>query len=236
MGAPHNFVDEKLIRELNYAIDEANTMKVRVDNGDKLESKVVCQPLVWRVHGWEFQFNLRTLKLGGTDMVLGLNWMSQFGPIIFDFVRGFVRFKYKQEEITLQNGDPASQVMLIEMKEVDDLLTKHSYGVAGQLYTITEGKEEEIPKQIMEVIGQFLGVSKEPKGLPPHRSHDHQIPLKEGAQPFKKWKSKFEKLVKEMLVGGGADNINPAYATLHYLLNPRVVKRTRQLLTTQMTS
>lgn len=34
-----------------------------------------------------------------------------------------------------------------------------------------------------------------------------------------------------MLVEGGADNMNQAYASLHCLLNTRVVKRMRQLLT-----
>lgn len=81
----HSFVDERLIKELNYATNEANVMAIRVANGDKIESRAVCQPLVWRVHDWEFQFNLRALKLGGSDMVLGVDWMSQFSPIVFLF-------------------------------------------------------------------------------------------------------------------------------------------------------
>lgn len=44
-------------------------------------------------------------------------------------------------------------------------------------------------------------------------------------------KSEIEKLVKEMLVEGGADNVNLAYATLHYLFNPMVVKKMKQFLT-----
>lgn len=48
-GSTHSFVAEKLNREMNYTMDEANTMKVTEDNSDKLESKAVCQPLVWRV-------------------------------------------------------------------------------------------------------------------------------------------------------------------------------------------
>lgn len=38
----HSFVDEKLIKELNYAIYENNTITVKVANGDKLESKAIC--------------------------------------------------------------------------------------------------------------------------------------------------------------------------------------------------
>lgn len=42
----HSFVDERLVRELNYATDETRIKKVRVANGDKLKSKAVCQPLI----------------------------------------------------------------------------------------------------------------------------------------------------------------------------------------------
>lgn len=38
-----------------------------------------------------------------------------------------------------------------------------------------------------------------------------------------------------MLVERGANNVNQAYVTLHYLLNPRVVKRMRQLISYKMT-
>lgn len=53
----HSFVDENLIKELNYTIDKTNTMTMSVANEDKLGSKAVCQPLVWRFLEWKFQFN-----------------------------------------------------------------------------------------------------------------------------------------------------------------------------------
>lgn len=76
-GSIHSFVDEKLVRVLNCATNEYRVMTVRVANGDKLESKAVCQPLVCGVQGWDFQCKLRTLKLRDSNMVLGVNWMSQ---------------------------------------------------------------------------------------------------------------------------------------------------------------
>lgn len=60
---------------------------------------------------------------------------------------------------------------------------------------------------VSKLLQNFQGVFTEPQGLPPRRSHDHGIPLKEGAQPvcvrpyryacFQK--DEFEKIVKELL-------------------------------------
>lgn len=101
-GSTYSLIDERLVGELNYAIDETKTMTVRVTSRDKLDSKFILKQLIWKVHDWKFQYKLGTLKLGGSDMVLGVNWISQVGPIIFDFIQGYVKFKYNQEEIKLR--------------------------------------------------------------------------------------------------------------------------------------
>lgn len=47
----------------------------------------------------------------------------------------------------------------------------------GLLLHLIEGKEEfqpgEIPQPIQKLLNQYMGVFSDPKGLPPHRSHDH---------------------------------------------------------------
>ena len=41
-----------------------------------------------------------------------------------------------------------------------------------------------IPTEMKELLAQFKEVFAEPQGMPPIRSHEHGIPLKEGATPF----------------------------------------------------
>lgn len=88
---------KKLVRKLNYVTDEANIMTVRVANGDKIESNVVCQPLVWRVIGIPVQ--AKDIDLAGSDMMLGVNWMGQFSLVLFDFVHRCIKFKDKSGEV-----------------------------------------------------------------------------------------------------------------------------------------
>ena len=87
-------------------------------------------------------------------------------------------------------------------------LKRQTYGVIAQLVAVEEeGNPDQIPTEISQVIEQYRDVFAEPKGMPPTRSHDHQIVLKEEAKPFQVrpyrcpyvQKTEIKKLVKEML-------------------------------------
>lgn len=70
--------------------------------------------------------------------------------------------------------------------------------------------QNEIPKQVEDLLLEFEEVFQEPRGLPPSRSHDHSIVLKEGTSPISVQlyrypyyqKAEIEKFVKEKLAIG----------------------------------
>ena len=70
--------------------------------------------------------------------------------------------------------------------------------------------QNKIPEQIEKLLLEFMEVFQEPKGIPPSRSYDHSIVLKEGTSPISVrpyrypyyQKSEIEKLIKELLVMG----------------------------------
>lgn len=166
-GSTHSFIDDELARELNLAIDGTKTSTVRMENGEKLESKALYSPLTWKVQNWEFQCHLRTLKLCGSEIVLGLNWMSRFCPIMFNFTLGIIKFKHEGTEVNLRSKDTVPDVKMIGVEKMKNLFRRNSCGIDGQLYTITKGEKKEILKQITEIINQCPGVFEEPRVLPP---------------------------------------------------------------------
>jgi hypothetical protein len=70
--------------------------------------------------------------------------------------------------------------------------------------------QNKIPEQIEKLLLEFMEVFQEPKGIPPSRSHDHSIVLKEDTSPISVrpyrypyyQKSEIEKLIKKLLVMG----------------------------------
>ncbi|XP_027169435.1 uncharacterized protein LOC113769164 [Coffea eugenioides] len=128
--------------------------------------------------GYEFQHQFNTLRLGGCDMILGVDWLARYNPMEFDF-RG-LSMKFRKEK---------QQVSAVVDKEPD---------------------QEPTPPEMEKLLQEFKDVFQEPQGLPPERSQDHCITLKEGAKPFQIrpyrcpyiQKTEIEKLVQEMLQTG----------------------------------
>ncbi|KAE8677721.1 UPF0603 protein [Hibiscus syriacus] len=49
------------------------------------QSTAKSNKMSWKMQGYEFQHDFRVLSLGGSDMVLGVDWMKEFSPILMDF-------------------------------------------------------------------------------------------------------------------------------------------------------
>ncbi|KAL2532080.1 Uncharacterized protein Adt_05431 [Abeliophyllum distichum] len=110
---------------------QAMSLTVTVANGQKLDSKSVNLPITWQMQGIEFQFKLRSLQLGGSDMVLGVNWLSQFGPVTFDFKEGHINFMSDGGKVTLCSGNVDGRIELINGPQLESSLVQQPYGLVG---------------------------------------------------------------------------------------------------------
>ena len=153
---------------------------------------------------------MRTLKLGGSDMVVGVDWLKKYSPVVFDFNFLFIQFSKDGQTVTLNSNDYEGELSLLRESKARKWFRKHIYGVIGCICASSEGQqgeEEPIPGEVLDLLIEFEDVFAEPKGLPPPRSQNHQIVLQEGARPFKLrpyrilyiQKAEMERLVKEML-------------------------------------
>ena len=70
-------------------------LMVAVANGSKITSAATCKQLVWSMQGREFRADMRLILLGGYDMVLGIQWLSQLGSILCDFKILWMEFKWE---------------------------------------------------------------------------------------------------------------------------------------------
>lgn len=53
-------------------------------DGSSISSAAVCPNFHWSMQGEQFNAELRLLPLGGSDMVLGVQWLKEFGPVTMD--------------------------------------------------------------------------------------------------------------------------------------------------------
>jgi hypothetical protein len=75
-GSTHNFIDESTISELNGSKSKTTLLAVTVANGNVMLCKMQSPGFTWFMQSYEFKANLRVLKLGRHDIVLGVDWLK----------------------------------------------------------------------------------------------------------------------------------------------------------------
>ena len=126
-----------------------------------------------------------------------------------------LRFKVGEQKVQLK-GDTSLCKTQVSLRSMMRAIQSERQGILldfGQLtfVSIEEKSRAEGPHQhpaiVAELIKEYLGIFSTPLGLPPARSHDHVIVLKEGTSPIsvrpyrypQSVKDEVERLIAEML-------------------------------------
>ncbi|KAF5469943.1 hypothetical protein F2P56_010498 [Juglans regia] len=208
-GSTHNFLDPLVVQAAKLKVHDDLKLQVRVANGDKLVSSGSCEEVI-KVQDSKFRIPFHVLALGGCDIVLGVQWLKTLGLICWDFNSMSMSFTVGQSKITLhglksdgmklQNGEGNLKSALVRQQ-------------GWFLQLRTEDSIEKPGSQVHEVeelLQGFEHVFAEPVGLPPIRSFDHHIPLREGTGPvsIKPYryphyqKTEIENIVQDLLKSG----------------------------------
>lgn len=71
-GATHNFISEKIVKELQLATKATSHYGVILGSGEAIKGKGVCEDVEIKLNGWKVVENLLPLELRGVDVVLGM--------------------------------------------------------------------------------------------------------------------------------------------------------------------
>ncbi|XP_074342267.1 uncharacterized protein LOC141679753 [Apium graveolens] len=84
-GSTHNFIDTSKALKLNCTMEKIAPMSVKVADGGQLICDKIIRGFVWKMQGVSFMADVLLLPLNGSDIVLGIQWFSQLGPVLWDF-------------------------------------------------------------------------------------------------------------------------------------------------------
>lgn len=65
-------------------------MVVMMANGEKMVTDASCEGLIYSLQGQTFKDNLRLLNIQGYDMILGIDWLTQFRPMQVDWLEKWI--------------------------------------------------------------------------------------------------------------------------------------------------
>lgn len=207
-GSTHSFIEPDSLRQVVRVAELTNPLIIAVADGNKMASNAICKDFQWHMQGQDFTANLRVLPLGGCD-VLGVDWLHN--PITLDYGKLSIILHKGKKKVTLQGNTEEGSLKMISGKALHKLFTKAKDGVMGYIFFLTAKEGEVLPvPAVQAIIKKHQKMFEEPKGLPPIRTQDHKIPLKDGSQPVNLrpyripyiQKAEVEKQVREMLNSG----------------------------------
>ncbi|XP_027088526.2 uncharacterized protein [Coffea arabica] len=228
-GSSDSYINSELVIALDIPYRMVSPFSVIVRNGACVTSKAICPRVRWEVNQHKFGFDLKVMQLSGWHIMLGVDWMTHFSPITFDFHNLGISMKYQGEMVHLQGSSEDCELDLIRGKDLRHFIEyKKKYFAIRTMETDMASTsaskktgEDQQPQEIRDLLEEFSVVIQQPVSLPPARACDHAIPLKPGAQPFKlkpyrylhSQKNDIEKQVTMMFQHGIARNSNSPFAS-----------------------
>jgi hypothetical protein len=150
------------------------------------------------------------LPLSTYDLIIGMDWLETHSPMMVHWAHKWLTIPIKGTYVTLHGL--ASSVLLESMVQVCNL-----FELSDKEQTILQ----KLPAAIQDLIQQYFSVFDVPKGMPPARECDHQIPLIPGARPVQMrpyryapaTKTEIENQVSEMLRSGIIEPSKSAFSS-----------------------
>ena len=114
-GSTHSFLYEHTATKLRCELVQTRPMKVQVANGNHLVSQYECRDFSWKIDDKEFKTAVRTLPMGGYDLVLGVDWIGSFGLVTFDYKKLLLQFQYQGKRVTLKGNSHSNNPRIQQM-------------------------------------------------------------------------------------------------------------------------
>lgn len=210
-GASHNFISSISASRLGLPVQQTKRYNVTVGDGYRVQGSGVCQDVELEIQGLKVLQSFYLFDLGGADIVLRVEWLESLGEVKVNWKLLTMKIKEGDRSICLR-GDPSLSKTLVSLKSILKAVNSGEQGMLIEFGEVTlEGLDApKVSSEIEALLKQFPEVCQPTVGLPPPRSRDHAIIIKEGEQPpnirpyrYPHYqKSEIEKLVKEMMVAG----------------------------------
>ncbi|GJX02126.1 retrotransposable element Tf2 [Tanacetum coccineum] len=140
--------------------------------------------------GQTFQADMMLIPLGGCEMVLGVQWLATMGDIVCNFLQLRIEFVYQGRKVALR-GVPQPTLQWMQGKQLGAKLFSMAlcvypfYGVQAELMSTGINSEPtNVHPSLSPLLHKYERVFVVLKLLPPHRKHDHRIPLQDNTAPI----------------------------------------------------
>lgn len=186
--ATHNFISLELVNRLGIPLTEPTKFGVETGTGESVQGQGLCKDVVLILQELTIVETFLPLELGSTDVVLGMQWLGHVGRIEVDWHKLEMTINMGRSTVILK-GDPSLRRTEVSLKAMCKTLKNGCPGVLVEFWGIAAGELEVekdliVPEEVCQILERHKEAFELPKGLPPQRSTDHAIILKDGINPI----------------------------------------------------
>ncbi|XP_031745972.1 uncharacterized protein LOC116406393 [Cucumis sativus] len=229
-GATHNFISDKVVQELSLPTKTTSHYGVILGSCAAVKGKGICEGIELELEGWKVEANFLPLELGGVDGVLEMQWLYSLGVTEVDWKNLTMTFLHNGKKVKIK-GDPSLTKAMVGLKNMIKSWRDSDQGFLIEcraMETMYEPPEDNgieevlaVDEAVSDVLKKFEDVFTWPETLPPRRSIEHHIYLKQGTDPVNvrpyrygyQQKAEMERLVEEMLSSGVIRPSNSPYSS-----------------------
>jgi hypothetical protein len=177
-GSSNTFVSELTLSRLECVIQAIDPVSVKVANGQVIQCIKKAKGLGWWCSGRTFHADAFVLLVAAYDMILGMDWLEQFNPMLCAWDRKWVEFQYEGTTVRLQ-GETSSLAKDLQEVSCDQVYkwckSNEIWAVAMLKDKDTDGtmKVQCVPHCVQVILDKYEEVFKVPNSLPPSREYDH---------------------------------------------------------------
>lgn len=181
---------------------QCKPVTVKGANGEEMISDTMVQGVEWWCNGQSFSTDMRILKLGAYDAILGYDWLKAHSPMTCDWELKTMEFLHKGVQVKVQGVRQPQQNYLAEISCVQ--LEKWLKGNEVWAMAVVEAYQAQSLQgeavkdtMIQQLLTEYQDVFSDPKTLPPTRAFDHTVPLVPGAIPVNSKPYRYSPLHKD---------------------------------------
>ncbi|KAD5961742.1 hypothetical protein E3N88_13215 [Mikania micrantha] len=108
-GYTHNFISDKLVRDMQLTTHFISPFGVQIGNGDVIRCNQICKNLSLQLLDLKLSQDFYPFALGGADVVLGIQWLATLNTVQANWNEMFLKFTISGKEYKLKGIPPDLQ-------------------------------------------------------------------------------------------------------------------------------
>jgi hypothetical protein len=131
----NNFIHRRIAQETHCYIHAVNNFQIMIANGGCMKCGGRCENVHLQIGDYHLKSHIFSIDMGVCDIVLGVEWLRNLGPILMDFQELTMKFDQEGHQYNFQ-GITVGSPEIISSHRMEKLLKKGHSGVIDQLHAI----------------------------------------------------------------------------------------------------